>query len=401
MDLRSAFRIATLGPAYQLHKRLIDESRSWTQAQTAEYQTRKISNLLGRYGDSIRSKEHYRANLHRYTTLPLRGLTRRVSTGGTTGTPFTFYADTFARRQKERAYIFDIWSEVGYKPFDLRVVYRGNTGKRVISYNWLENAYVISPAQFSLETVESVINVLRRLPPFFLHVYPSSLLSLLELLGEETMRSLPIRGILAGSEAFPPIQMLAIERNLDIQISHWYGHSEYATLAKYCKDCSGFHFYPTYGYTEFVKDGTELPHIVATSFNSIGTHFVRYDTGDVALLSERHCQQPYQRIDTVVGRVQDYFVGRDGVRYAFGPFLFGIHNQFWELIKVSQFIQRTPGILDVRISFKATTSLADRRWVKDFLVGRFSVVNLTFSDDQQIISSVNGKHRYYINELQF
>lgn len=399
MRLSAAFRAALLGPAYFAHQRLIAASKTWSACQTEEYQARRTSRLLERYGDTIRSKDQYRADLVRYTTLPLPGLTRRVSTGGTSASPMSFYMDTFARRQKERAYIFDIWSEVGYTPFDLRVVYRGNIGKNLISYNWLENSYSISPAQLTSAKIKDVIAFLRALPPFYLHVYPSSLISLVELLGDETMRTLPILGILAGSEAFPSAQMLTLERKLGFSIAHWYGHSEYATLARYCRHCGGFHFYPTYGRTELVEAEAGLHRIVATSFNSIGTHFVRYDTGDLARLSERTCSQPFLRIDAVVGRVQEYFVGRDGARYAFGPFLFGIHNRFWELTIATQFVQKMPGLMIVRMAFKPGASREDQDWAREFLRSRFSPVELVFSSADSIEKTANGKLRYYINEL--
>lgn len=399
MQVSSVVRTALLGPAYFEHRRLIAASKAWSALQTHEYQARKVTALFARYGEAIRSKADYRANLDHYTTFHLPGLTKKVTTGGTTATPLSFSMDTFARRQKERAYIFDIWADVGYKPFDLRVVYRGNIGKKLISYNWFENAYVISPAHLNSTNVEEVLELLARLKPFFLHVYPSSLLSLIGFIGESTMRSLPIRGILAGSEAFPPAQIRLVEEALCVRVAHWYGHAEYATLAKYCRYCDGFHFYPTYGYTEFPEGDEGLHRIVATSFNTLGTRFVRYDTGDLAKLSDFRCAQPFRRIDTVVGRVQEYFIGNDNIRYAFGPFLFGIHNRLWELTTNIQFIQRLPGEIDVRISFKSDVSNTDQEWARSFLQSRFSPVALVFKKDGLIVKTPVGKQSYYINEL--
>ena len=306
--------------------------------------------------------------------------------------------DTFSRRQKERAYIFDIWGELGYQPFDTRVIYRGNISNELISYDWLENSHTISPSQLNNQSKAQVVDYLRKLGPFFLHVYPSSLLSLVELLGEKDFRSLAIQGVLAGSEAFPPAQMKAFSDRFNLRIAYWYGHSEYASLARYCCQCEGFHFYPTYGFTEFVEGHDGLHNIVVTSFNHIGTRFVRYDTGDMARLSERECSLPFQRIDEVAGRFQEYFVDRDGIRRAFGPFLFGIHNRFWDLINAVQFFQKIPGTLGVRLSFKSTTSPADRRWLYDFLNDRFSPVNLEFHPVDAIGLTSAGKHRYFINE---
>ena len=399
MTSLAALRSTILGPAYFDHRRLIKESKSWSHEQTSLYQSRKLAPLFARYGSEVRNKEHYREHPGCYTAFALPGLTKRVTTGGTTATPFSFVRDTFSCRQKERAYIFDIWSEVGYEPFDTRVVYRGNMSDRVISRNWLENSWTVSAGRLDRESVGRVVACLREIGPFFLHVYPSSLFSLIELIGREAFKSLPVRGVLAGSEAFPAAQMRAFEAEYALPVAYWYGHSEYATLARYCRVCEGFHFYPTYGHTEFVKAPDGLNHIVATSFNRVGTRFVRYDTGDLAQISNKACHHPFARIDSIAGRVQEYFLDREGVQRAFGPFLFGIHNQFWDLISSVQFFQRRPGAIGVRLAFKPSASSAQRTWVHDFLSDRFALVDLEFIHVDTIAPTAAGKHRYYVNEL--
>lgn len=155
-------------------------------------------------------------------------------------------------RQRERAYLFDIWRDVGFRPFDLRVVLRGNFSDRLLRYSRFENAYYISPSELKEQNIATIISFLRRLPRFFLHCYPSSLRLLLDLVGEKQFRTFRIAGVLAGSEAFPREQMQWFARRFGIGIAHWYGHSEYAVLAKFCTDCHGFQFYPTYGMAEFL-----------------------------------------------------------------------------------------------------------------------------------------------------
>jgi hypothetical protein len=62
-------------------------------------------------------------------------LTHTVRTGGTSGQLLRFTADTFSRRQKERAYLFYIWSYVGYAPYDLRVRYAGDIYGRMLRFD--------------------------------------------------------------------------------------------------------------------------------------------------------------------------------------------------------------------------------------------------------------------------
>jgi len=392
-----SWREVLLGPTYIRHRRLIAESKTWNQAQIQAYQSARLAPLLAKYGDNVKSKASYLKDPERYQRASWPILTRTIRTGGTTASPFAFKMDTYSRRQKERAYIFDIWSEAGYRPFDTRVVFRGNIGGHLIRYNRLENAWQISPAQLTRKTCPDVLSVLRRLGPFFLHVYPSSLFTLIEALGRSAFRSLQVCGVMAGSEAFPLKQMESFEGEYGIPVAHWYGHSEYATLAKFCHDCGGFHFYPTYGVTEFVQFDEKRFRIVATSLNDIGTRFVRYDTGDLARPSTIDCHRPFPRVDGIEGRVQEFFLDRDGGRRAFGPYLFGIHNDFWDKISAIQVVQRKSGRLLIRVVSRRSEV---RSWLEEYLRQRFAIVDLDFEYVKTIERTAAGKHRFFISELR-
>lgn len=394
----TSLREALLGPSYFHHRRLIEQSKNWTPSQIHDYQQARLWKLTRRYGHEISEKEDYRRDLHRYTRWDVPVLTRNVRTGGTSGQPLRFKADTFARRQKERAYLFDIWSMVGYSPHDLRVVYRGNVKRTLLRFDRLENAWVISPSA----TIEQQITTLRRwvrtLPPFFLHVYPSSLYTFIDLVGESLFRHLPIRGVMAGSEAFPAGEQERFEEGFGIRVAHWYGHSEYAVLAYYCRTCRGFHFYPTYGCAELAPIGYDsLMRIIASSFNLIGTQFVRYDTGDLALPPAGTCSDHFPRAGTIVGRSQENFIDSSGRRRALGPYLFGIHGRFWDQIRDIQFVQNETGVLRVRL---VTSPGADKGQIQRTLEQRLPMVRLEFEYLPFISRSPNGKRRYLVSALQ-
>jgi phenylacetate-CoA ligase len=322
-------------------------------------------------------------------------LTHAVRTGGTSGQPLRFKADTFARRQKERAYLFDIWSRVGYAPHDLRVCYRGEIHGHLARFNRLENAWLISPAA----TLESELHRLRRwvrtLPPFFLHVYPSSLFTFIDLVGEELFRELPVRGILAGSEAFPVGEQERFEHEFGIRVAHWYGHSEYAVLAYCCRECRGFHFYPTYGRVELLPSDTDgCLRVVGSSFNRIGTQFVRYDTGDLAVAPIGSCAADHFPLaGDLVGRSQETFIDSSGRRRALGPYVFGIHGPFWDQIRDLQIVQDRPGVLRVRLVAKPG---AGKALVQRTLERRIPMARLEFEYVPVIARSPSGKRRYFV-----
>jgi len=389
-------REALLGPSYFYHRRLIAASKKWSAAEIREYQETRFQSIMSRYDDEVTQKENYRRDLRRYTRWDVPVLTHAVRTGGTSGEALRFRADTFARRQKERAYLFDIWSHVGYQPYDLRVSYRGTARGGLISLDRLENAWVISQAATEKPELGRLRQWVQTLPPFFLHVYPSSLLTFIDLVGEDLFRRLPVRGVLAGSEGFSPGEKVGFEREFGIEVAHWYGHSEYAVLAYCCPECHGYHFYPTYGHLELLPSDTEEGRrIVATSFNRMGTQFVRYDTGDLAVAPAGSCTADnFSRVDAILGRSQETFIDNAGRRRSILRYAFGDHGPFWDQIRDVQFVQERAGFLRVRL---ITNPGADRDAIQRTFEQRLPMVGLDFEHVPFIERSPSGKRRYFVD----
>jgi phenylacetate-CoA ligase len=393
-------REGLLGPSYFHHRRLLEESKRWSADQIREYQERRVLRLMRRYGGQVTHKEDYRRDPRRYTRWNLPLLTHTVRTGGTSGQPLRFRADTFSRRQKERAYLFDIWSQIGYAPHDLRVCYRGDIHGRLVRFNQFENLWLISPGA----TTETELGTLRRwvrtLPPFFLHVHSSSLFTFIDLLGEDLFRSLPIRGVIAASEAFPASQQERFEQEFGLRIAHWYGHSEYAALAYCCLRCRGFHFYPTYGHVELLESEAEgCRRIVASSFNGIGTQFTRYDTGDLAVTATGSCTaNNFLRVGAIVGRSQETFVDSSGRRRSlFGYVFVDEKSVIWDHIRDLQFVQDKAGLLRARL---VTNPEADRGQIQQIFERRMPMVTLEFEYVPSIERSPSGKRRYFVDHMQ-
>ncbi|MGH3217603.1 MAG: hypothetical protein ACRDPY_02545 [Streptosporangiaceae bacterium] len=388
-----------LGPSYFYHRRLIEQSKSWSFDEIRTYQEKRFQPLIRRYGDSVTKKDDYRRTLHRYNHWDMPLLTHTVRTGGTSGQPLRFRADTFARRQKERAYLFDIWSQIGYKPHDLRVCYRGEIHGDFVRFDRLENAWLVSPGA----TVEQNLDRLRRwvqtLPPFFLHVHASSLFTFIDLIGEDGFRNLPIRGIIAGSEVFPAAQQAQFEEEFTIPIAHWYGHSEYAALAYFCRECRGFHFYPTYGYLELLPSETEgCQRIIASSFNRIGTQFVRYETGDLAVAPIENCPaNHFPHVGAIVGRSQETFVDSCGRRRSLFGYIFGDEKSvLWDQIRDLQVVQDKPGYLRIRLVVNPD---ANKDRIQRTFERRIPMVEFTFEYVSYIERNLNGKRRYFVDQL--
>ena len=204
---------------------------------------------------------------------------------------------------------------------------------------------------------------------------------------------------MAGSEGFAPGEQARFEESFGIRVAHWYGHSEYAALACYCRECHGFHFYPTYGYLQLPPSDTgDYQRIVATSFNRIGTQFVRYDTGDLAVASSRTCStNDFPRVDAIVGRTQEVFLDNSGKRRPLFGYIFGDEKSvLWDQIRDVQVVQERPGLLCLRL---VTEPGADRSKIEHYFEQRLPMVRLEFEHVPSIERAASGKRRYFINAL--
>ena len=213
----------------------------------------------------------------------------------------------------------------------------------MLRYNRLENVWIVSPRT----TVEGEPaccggGCARYHRSFFMCIRvrctPSS-----TWVGEDLFRSLPVRGVIAASEMFPASEQVRFEQEFGIKIAHWYGHSEYAALAYCCRECRSFHFYPTYGHVELLSSEIEgCRRVVASSFNRMGTQFVRYDTSDLAVDPVGNCAKDnFPRASAIVGRSQETFVDSSGRRRSLFGYAFGDldHGAFYDQIRDIQFVQ--------------------------------------------------------------
>lgn len=196
-------------------------------------------------------------------------------------------------------------------------------------------------------------------------------------------------------------EQLRFEKDFGIKIAHWYGHTEYAVLAYHCRECRGFHFYPTYGYAELLPSDTEDGcRIVATSFNRLGTQFVRYETGDLAIASTRSCPvDHFARADAIVGRTQETFIDNTGRKRSLFGYAFGVdldHGPFWDQIRDVQFVQDTAGSLLVRLVLEPG---ADKDMIRQTFERRLPMASLDFEYVPVIERSPSGKRRYFVSAI--
>jgi len=239
----------------------------------------------------------------------------RVSTGGTSGAPLSFWIDR-DRSATEWAFMTWQWRAAGFRLGDRRAVLRGQAlrgAERGRLHEWhpLLDELALSTFHLTRASLPRYLEVLARFRPAFLHAYPSSAETLARLLEELPPERRPrFRGLLLGSENLYPAQRELLERVFGCRALAWYGHSEKCLLGAGCEVSDDYHLFPQYGVLE-VLDAAGRPvepggtgTLVGTGFLNRVMPFLRYQTDDRATLCAGPCAcgRAYPRVTGIEGR---------------------------------------------------------------------------------------------------
>jgi len=372
-----------LVPSYRTFRntyQLLQRSQWWSRAQLEEYQLTELRKLL----------DHAYANVPYYTKvfderslkpkdiqdfkdlrlLPYltKNIIRQnlnylkaknyaedrfeyVTTGGSTGTPLGFYYERGTSRAIEWAFIKAQWDRVGYRFRDKCVVLKGQgqvtsspSSKKALFGRWM----VLPSNQLVKANVNFYLNSLRHFNPTFIQAYPSTITALAKLVDEQQPLHLPkLKSILCGSENLYNVQREILQKRFGCRVFTWYGHSERAILASECEKSNHYHVCPEYGILELM-DNNEKPldergakgQIVGTALTNYAMPLIRYVTDDISSISDRKCScgRDYQILESIDGRLQEYFIGMDGRKISL-TMINNIHSDVFNNVLQFQFFQ--------------------------------------------------------------
>tara|TARA_B100001093_G_C26753349_1_gene982210 strand:+ start:34 stop:1233 length:1200 start_codon:yes stop_codon:yes gene_type:complete len=386
-----------LFPSYHYHKRLIKKSYKWSKKDIKNFQSKKVKKLINEFGKIETNRDVYKNNLKKFDKYAFKGIVRKTKTGGSRGHPLLIHEDNFFTRQKELAYLFDIWGKIGYKPFDLRVKLRNFSDDKLFKYDLILNTWTLSLNLINKKNIEEVKLFLSKLDPFFIITYPSTISTFIQLLDEKFFRSLKVKGILAGSESFPLNQIKSFKKKYKIPVSFWYGHQERFSLSYYCDKCDMFHFYPSYGFTEFKPWKKKIFKICGYSFRNIGTRFINYDTEDLVLKGKSKCKTNFLTAKKILGRNQELFLDKNGYEQTVMAHIGNLDKKdFYSNVSDFQFIQKSKGKLTVLLKLKNKKNLP---LIKKVLIKRFKrTAKLSFKIVNNLILTKLGKRPYLIRK---
>jgi phenylacetate-CoA ligase len=265
----------------------------------------------------ILKKEVVRANREEFINKKYENSALEFKTSGSSGNPFSALISP-KHWIIEQGVVWRHWKWAGYNFRDKMAIVRSHTPKNeneLIKVDKIRNFYYYSPFHLTDENIKMYLNHMIDENIVFLRGYPSSLLSLANYVNKTDCDIPNIKGMLTASEVLTDEDRKIIESAFKAKISNHYGLAEQIVMFGDCEKHEGLHNYDEYGYLELIDTEDEnIKKIIGTNLNNLAMPLIRYDTGDLAEVSEQSCScgRSSQVIKNVIGRHDSQIVTPEG-----------------------------------------------------------------------------------------
>lgn len=348
-----------------------------------------------------------------FSAKTMKGNTE-VVTSGTTGKALRFFKD-----KESFGAQWAVWFRhrdrfgVGFRQLSVNF-----TGKPVVPvgqskppfwrYNRAQNQYLISMQHVNEVNIKSIVMFLNSISPVFYSGYPSII--------AEVARIATSKGLELHDTAAPSVIFAGAEKVLDYQrevMSSWtqakvtdqYGLSEGCCNFSQCEEGNyheDFEFcHVEIANGEVLADGSIRGRLIGTAFFNHALPFIKYETGDIAIMAPDNYRCPCGRESRVVfsvdGRVDDFVLTPDGRHVMRFDYLFKDTNEALE----AQVIQFELNEIEIRAVLLAP-ELRER--FEEKVQSHFdeyiaAAMTLRFEYVSEIEKSATGKFKAVVNRL--
>ena len=239
-------------------------------------------------------KSDIREHLERLTSDALPAAARiKNATGGSTGTPLTFYQDREYWNQRNLSvYYFDRWA--GWDFGDPQLIIWGALADVQTKHrlnNFWRNQYWLNGFRLTEATMHATFQKMNRTPPQTILAYPSSLYEFAAFLSENGLApDWNLKGIITSAEMLHPHYRTAAENVFRTKVYNRYGGREVGLIAMACAE-GRMHINCRDLYLDIdTPDPYNQPgDILITQLNNYAMPFIRYRIGDIGRLSDEFC----------------------------------------------------------------------------------------------------------------
>lgn len=266
------------------------------------------------------SKDDVRANLHfaMFSDTHRKKDLHKVTTSGSTGQPFTVYAD---RHQLEVRFATTLraleWTGWRFGDRQARLWHQtlGMSRTQVIREridSWFMRRLFIPAFEISPENLETYVDRIRRHRPVLVDGYAESLNFLATYVRQGGVSGFSPKAIMSSAQILPANIKAVIEEGFSTKVYDKYGSREFSGIAYQCSESEHHHVMDESYIVEILVDGRpaepgEVGEIVITDLNNLSVPLIRYRIGDLATAVEQSkcaCGRSMSQIGRIEGRTQ-------------------------------------------------------------------------------------------------
>lgn len=269
--------------------------------------------------------------------------------GGTTGRMTIFY-DCKLQELHGRAILNRQRRMTGVEPGERRALLWGFSEENkikdfILNEKWL-NAFDLK--------FEEYVEELRKFKPKLLSGYPSIIYEFVKELKNRNiiLNDLGIKSIEVSCELLYSNFRKEIEDFFNCKIYNWYGCREVGNVCYECSEHNGMHINEEHVLVETVENNESVKEregdLIITTLDKKGMPLIRYDVGDVGIISEKKCGcgRGSRLITEIKGRAGDIILGKNKVIHGeyFTHLFYGCRS-----VKQFQVIQKNKDNIDLKI----------------------------------------------------
>ena len=330
--------------------------------------------------------------------IPERSIRYSV-TGGTTGEPMQVAKSLGTVIIGEGAYMRGR-SWAGIRQGDKSVILKGSEKASLLGKlrAKLVNQVHLEGFQNSSGSLTRLVEQVRRIKPAFVTGYPTTLLRFAEA-AENHGVSVPV--VLSTGEMLTENQRRLLESVFGARVFDHYGSNEVTSLAYECEK-GVKHITEEHVIIETVDESDQpvvdrLGRILVTDLDNFAMPFIRYDIGDIGVLSRVPCicGRNHLVLKSLEGRAQDLLRTRNG---SVLPAMYFI-SQFGHLqgIRSYQLVQRNFDAIELRYVARNATGEREAARIHDAIRDKLgNEITVTMVKKKQIALTARGKSRLVV-----
>ena len=330
------------------------------------------------------------------------------ATGGSTGTPLTFYQDrNYWNQRNLSVYYFDRWA--GWNFGERQLIIWGALSDVGVSRDWKHqlnnfwrNHYWLNGFHLTDASMRTAFQKMSRWRPQTILAYPSSLYQFARFIFENGLKPWwSLKGIISSAEMLHSHYRALAETIFGTKVYNRYGGREVGLIAMEC-EAGHMHINCRDLYLEIDSPNpyTIPGDILITQLNNYAMPFIRYRIGDIGRLSDEVClcgnQLPI--LAELLGRSTATFRTSTGTLIHAGYFT----QQFSNVIGVDQFqlIQESLKHCVLKVVINTQWTEAARRYMVQKIqeaLGADVIVTVKF--EKEIPLPTSGKREFTISKV--